>query len=72
MFHILTFNSHPSSNVEQLPQDENKDGLFTVEEFKNWIETNRIVQLVKDGEDGDLDRLLTKHSKSQKEEKESS
>jgi hypothetical protein len=72
VFHILTFNSHPSSNVEQLPQDENKDGLFTVEEFKNWIETNRIVQLVKDGEDGDLDRLLTKHSKSQKEEKESS
>ena len=44
-----------------LEQDENKDGVFTVDEFKKWIETNKIVQLLKTGKDGDLDRLLEKH-----------
>lgn len=47
-------------------QDENKDGLFTVDEFRKWIETNKLLQLVKDGQDGDLDRILEQvesHSK---------
>eukprot|EP00545_Synedropsis_sp_CCMP1620_P007015 CAMPEP_0119031072 /NCGR_PEP_ID=MMETSP1176-20130426/41352_1 /TAXON_ID=265551 /ORGANISM="Synedropsis recta cf, Strain CCMP1620" /LENGTH=746 /DNA_ID=CAMNT_0006987459 /DNA_START=752 /DNA_END=2990 /DNA_ORIENTATION=- len=51
--------------------DENKDGIFTVDEFKNWIETNTLVQLVKEGEDGDLDRILTQ-SEDQKEEPQNS
>lgn len=41
--------------------------MFTVDEFKNWIETNRLVQLLKEGEDGDLDRLLNQHSDGQKD-----
>lgn len=46
--------------------------MFTIDEFTRWIETNRLVQLVKEGKDGDLDRLLEKHSDEENESKEPS
>jgi len=38
--------------------DEDHDGIATLEEFTKWIETNKIIQLLREGKDGDLDRLL--------------
>jgi hypothetical protein len=28
--------------MDDFHQDENKDGLFTVDEFKRWIETSKM------------------------------
>eukprot|EP00546_Thalassionema_frauenfeldii_P002130 CAMPEP_0178933044 /NCGR_PEP_ID=MMETSP0786-20121207/23019_1 /TAXON_ID=186022 /ORGANISM="Thalassionema frauenfeldii, Strain CCMP 1798" /LENGTH=739 /DNA_ID=CAMNT_0020610533 /DNA_START=521 /DNA_END=2740 /DNA_ORIENTATION=- len=61
--------SHQEAMAVATLIDENKDGIATLEEFLKWIETNKIVQLVKEGEDGDLDRLLARH-RSEKQNKE--
>lgn len=39
-------------------QDENEDGLFTVQELYNWIETNKLVRFQSEGRDADMDRIM--------------
>ena len=41
-----------------LSQDENKDGIFTVEELINWIETNQLVKYVDEGRDAEMDKIM--------------
>mmetsp|Transcript_406 Transcript_406/g.569 ORF Transcript_406/g.569 Transcript_406/m.569 type:complete len:914 (-) Transcript_406:43-2784(-) len=53
--------SHEEAMAVATLIDENQDGIATLEEFLKWIETNKIIQLLKEGEDGDLDRLLAQH-----------
>mmetsp|Transcript_48628 Transcript_48628/g.117601 ORF Transcript_48628/g.117601 Transcript_48628/m.117601 type:complete len:1011 (+) Transcript_48628:289-3321(+) len=38
--------------------DENKDGIFTVEELINWIETNQLVKYVDEGRDAEMDKIM--------------
>jgi CheY-specific phosphatase CheX len=52
-----------------LLQDENEDGVFTVQELINWIETNKLVKLEEEGRDADMDRIMESQSaESQKED----
>lgn len=53
--------SHEEAMAVATLIDENQDGIATLEEFLKWIETNKIIQMLKEGEDGDLDRLLAQH-----------
>jgi hypothetical protein len=43
-------------------QDENKDGVFTVQELIKWIETNKLVKLESEGRDADMDRIMENQS----------
>uniref|UniRef100_A0A7R9WTH3 EF-hand domain-containing protein n=1 Tax=Craspedostauros australis TaxID=1486917 RepID=A0A7R9WTH3_9STRA len=43
--------------------DENKDGLFTVGELIQWIETNKLVQFVKEGRDAEMEEIIVSHEK---------
>lgn len=45
-------------------QDENKDGVFTVQELIKWIETSKLVQLESEGRDADMDRIMEKVTSS--------
>jgi len=38
--------------------DENEDGFFSVEELSKWLETNKIVKLVEEGRDAQVDKLI--------------
>jgi len=38
--------------------DENKDGLFSIEELSKWLETNKLVQLVGEGEYAEVDKMI--------------
>jgi hypothetical protein len=50
-------------------QDTNGDGVFTVQELINWIETNKLMKYEEEGRDADMDRMMeTPASENQKEE----
>jgi LETM1 and EF-hand domain-containing protein 1 len=49
--------------------DDNKDGVFTVQELIQWIETNKLVKFEKEGRDADMDKIMESQS-SEKENKE--
>lgn len=51
--------------------DENKDGVFTVQELINWIETNQLVKFQSEGRDAEMDKIMESHS-SEKEDASSS
>lgn len=38
--------------------DANEDGFFTIDELNRWIETNKIVALVGEGRDAEVDREI--------------
>merc|ERR1712228_938197 len=40
--------------------DSNEDGLITVAELINWIDTHRFVKLAEEGRDADLDKEIIK------------
>ncbi|KAG7365151.1 LETM1-like protein [Nitzschia inconspicua] len=42
--------------------DENKDGVFTVQELIQWIETNKLVKFESEGRDADMDKIMESHS----------
>jgi len=46
--------------------DENKDGVFTVQELIKWIETNQLVKFESEGRDAEMDKIM----ESQANEKE--
>jgi hypothetical protein len=50
-----------------VPQDDNKDGVFTVQELIEWIETNKMVKFESEGRDADMDKIMESHS-SEKED----
>ena len=43
-------------------QDENKDGVFTVQELIQWIETNKLVKFESEGRDADMDKIMESHT----------
>lgn len=47
--------------------DENKDGVFTVQELINWIETNKLVKFESEGRDAEMDKIMESQS-SEKED----
>jgi hypothetical protein len=49
-------------------QDENEDGLFTVQELYNWIETNKLVRFQSEGRDADMDGIMERNAAESKEE----
>jgi Ca2+-binding EF-hand superfamily protein len=51
-------------------KDENKDGVFTVQELIHWIETNKLVKLVEEGRDADVDRIVIELKTSDAERRE--
>jgi hypothetical protein len=48
--------------------DDNKDGVFTVQELIQWIETNKLVKFEKEGRDAEMDKIMESQS-SEKENK---
>ena len=50
-------------------QDENKDGVFTVQELINWIETNKLVKFESEGRDAEMDKIMENHSEGHSNEK---
>jgi hypothetical protein len=42
--------------------DENKDGYFSMEELSKWLETNKLVKLVEEGRDAEVDRLIAEQA----------
>jgi hypothetical protein len=38
--------------------DENEDGFFSVDELSKWLETNKLVRLVKEGRDAEVDKMI--------------
>mmetsp|Transcript_50953 Transcript_50953/g.104837 ORF Transcript_50953/g.104837 Transcript_50953/m.104837 type:complete len:933 (-) Transcript_50953:415-3213(-) len=46
--------------------DENKDGVFTVQELIKWIETNQLVKFESEGRDAEMDKIM--ESKSNEKE----
>ena len=42
--------------------DENKDGVFTVDELIKWIDEHKLVKFVEEGRDVDVDRVMEKHA----------
>ena len=43
-------------------QDDNKDGVFTVQELIQWVETNQLVKFVEEGRDREADAVIEKQS----------
>lgn len=38
--------------------DQNQDGLFSVEELSRWLETNKLVKLVEEGDHAEIDKII--------------
>ena len=51
-----------------MPQDENKDGVFTVEELIKWIDEHKLVKFVEEDSDADMDRVVESQVSSQQKE----
>ncbi|KAL3923319.1 MAG: hypothetical protein SGILL_001723 [Bacillariaceae sp.] len=48
--------------------DDNKDGVFTVQELIQWIETNKLIKFESEGRDADMDKLMMESHSAEKEE----
>jgi len=44
-------------------QDDNHDGIFTVDELLQWVDKHRLVRFVEEGMDVDLDKLMASETK---------
>lgn len=51
-------------------QDDNQDGVFTVAELVNWIDEHKLVTLVKEGRDAEMDRIMENQSTNQQKQEE--
>ena len=49
--------------------DENKDGLFSVDELSKWLETTKLVKLVEEGRDAEVDKIISAQAEKMKEKK---
>lgn len=48
--------------------DENKDGVFTVDELIRWIDEHKLVKFVQEGRDVDVERIMESQAESVKDE----
>ena len=48
----------PNNSFSVFIQDENKDGVFTVQELIKWIETNQLVKFESEGRDAEMDKIM--------------
>ncbi|KAL3911550.1 MAG: hypothetical protein SGILL_007236 [Bacillariaceae sp.] len=48
--------------------DDNDDGVFTVQELIQWIETNKMVKFESEGRDADMDKIMMENRPSDKED----
>lgn len=46
-------------------QDENHDGIFTVDELLLWLNEQKLVKFVEEGKDADLDRIMESQASSE-------
>lgn len=53
-------------------QDENEDGFFSVEELSKWLETNKLVKLVEEGRDSEVDKIIATQASKMKQRDEES
>lgn len=51
----------------QKSKDENEDGYFSLEELSNWLETNKIVKLVEEGRDTEVDEIIAYQANKMKD-----
>lgn len=51
-----------SLTLGTLGQDDNHDGIFTVEELVRWIDEHKLVKFVEAGRDADMDRIMENQS----------
>jgi len=49
--------------------DENKDGVFTVQELIEWIETNQLVKFESEGRDAEMDKIMESQSNEKEDAK---
>lgn len=47
--------------------DQDEDGYFSVEELSNWLEKHKIVKLVEEGRDAEVDRIIAAQSEKSKD-----
>jgi len=48
--------------------DKNQDGLFTLDELSKWLETSKIVKLVEEGRDAEVDEIIALQAKNLNDE----
>jgi len=51
-------------------QDENQDGVFTVEELIRWIDEHKLVEFVEEDRDAEMDQIMESQASSQSKEEE--
>lgn len=51
-------------------QDDNKDGVFTVQELISWIDNNKMIRFESEGRDADMDKIMMESHSAEKEEEE--
>jgi len=51
-------------------QDDNKDGVFTVEELIKWIDEHKLVKFVEEDRDADMDHIIESQASNQHKEEE--
>jgi hypothetical protein len=57
------------SNHSACAKDNNQDGVFTIDELIQWINEHKLLKLVKEGLDADIDLIMEKQSSApQKQE----
>lgn len=39
-----------------------------MDELKKWLETNKLVKLVEEGQDGEVDKIIARHAAKSKDE----
>lgn len=49
--------------------DENKDGLFSVDELSKWLESTKLVKLVEEGKDAEVDKIISSQAEKMKDKK---
>jgi len=51
-----------------IDMDEDEDGLLSLEELSKWLETNKIMKLVEEGRDAEVDQLIASQAEKMKQE----
>ena len=55
---------HELTILFSVSQDDNHDGIFTVDELIKWIDRHKLVKFVEAGRDADMDRIMESQSSS--------
>jgi len=60
--------SHEEAVEIASEMDQNHDGLLTVDELMKWCDEHRLIKLMEEGRDADMDRIIESHSPELKDE----